>query len=175
MFKNFIGPDQELSQLTYFTSAPLNIDNTNRQRALFNANKLLNGEMFELVKGKYFNHDIKCPLCSQTFNRPTEKRTDVNIAIRMITDCFENKVDVLSLVTADTDLIPPIEYILDKFPTIKIKIYFPPSHFAYGLYDKVIKGNGKIIKLEEKVHLFRGSKIPYVVADDNKSYSIPEK
>jgi len=109
---------------------------------------------FELIYGKYYNREIECPQCQFKLNRPVEKRTDVNIAIRMIEDCFENRVDILSLVTAVSDLIPPIELIQKLFPQIKIKVYFPPNNYSYDLYNVVLSGKGKIIHLEKNFHHF---------------------
>ena len=130
---------------------------------------------FELIYGKYYNREIECPQCQFKLNRPVEKRTDVNIAIRMIEDCFENRVDILSLVTAVSDLIPPIELIQKLFPQIKIKVYFPPNNYSYDLYNIVLSGKGKIIHLEKNFHHFWNCKMPDIVTDGGKSYTIPEK
>ena len=96
-FEMFLGEDQELIKVIYFTASPLNQDKSSRQSAFLNANKGLNGERFEIVRGKYLEKKITCPNCKYTIIRPEEKKTDVNISIRMIADCFQNKTDSLIL------------------------------------------------------------------------------
>ena len=110
-FEMFLGENQELTKVVYFTASPLNKEKSSRQSSFLNANKLLNGDKFEIVRGKYLEKKIVCPNCKYTIIRPEEKKTDVNISIRMITDCFQEKTDSLILVSGDSDLLPPIEFI----------------------------------------------------------------
>lgn len=74
----FLGENQELIKVIYFTASPLNQDKNSRQSAFLNANKGLNGERFEIVQGKYLEKKITCPNCKYTTIRPEEKKTDVN-------------------------------------------------------------------------------------------------
>ena len=55
LFEQFLGPEQSLQKVVYFTASPLNPQKSSRQGTLFNANKLINGERFEIVRGKYFD------------------------------------------------------------------------------------------------------------------------
>ncbi|KAA6331007.1 hypothetical protein EZS27_020343, partial [termite gut metagenome] len=71
-------------KVIYFTASPLNPDKSNRQGAFLNVNKLLNENKFEVVRGKYLTKIIQCPNCNYAISRPEEKKTDVNVAIRMI-------------------------------------------------------------------------------------------
>ena len=167
--------DQVQTQLTYFTSISVDEENATRQRELFNANKLLNGDKFELVYGQYYPLNIKCSNCQYITHKHVEKRTDVNIAIKMIEDCYENRVDVISLVSADSDLIPSIELIQKIFPNILIRVYFPPSNYSYHFYKKIRKGKDMLIQLEKNFPNFIKSKMPDIVTDGVKSYTIPEK
>lgn len=86
--ESFLGEGQELTKVVYFTASPLNPDKSSRQSAFLNANKLINGDRFEIVRGKYLEKHIICPYCKGDISRPEEKKTDVNISIRMIEDCL---------------------------------------------------------------------------------------
>ena len=118
--ESFLGENQELVKVIYFTASPLNPEKNSRQSAFLNANKLLNGDRFEIVRGKYLEKHIRCPYCKGDISRPEEKKTDVNISIRMIEDCLTNTTDTVALVSADSDLVPPLELIQKLYPNISI-------------------------------------------------------
>jgi uncharacterized LabA/DUF88 family protein len=59
--------------------------------------------------------------------------TDVNIAVEMLTDAFENKFDTAILISADSDLTAPISSVLRLFPHKKVILAFPPDRFSYSL------------------------------------------
>ncbi len=53
--QGFLGEGQEVEKVIYFTASPLNPEKSSRQSAFLNANKLINGESFEVVRGKYLD------------------------------------------------------------------------------------------------------------------------
>lgn len=105
---------------------------------------------------------------------PEEKRTDVNIAVQLLGDCFLNKTDSLVIVTADSDIVPPIEFIKRNFPEKKLKIYFPPQVSSYDLQRVSIK---KPIYLEHNKIKFINSIMDETVCNSDKSDSatIPDE
>ena len=111
LFEHFLGNNQVLQKVLYFTAAPLKIQKSKRQELLFKANSLLNSSRFEVVKGQFYTKKLICPNCKIIYEKPEEKRTDVNIAVRMMGDCSLNNVDTLVLVCADSDLVPPLQFI----------------------------------------------------------------
>ena len=137
--QGFLGEGQEVEKVIYFTASPLNPEKSSRQSAFLNANKLINGDRFEVVRGKYLDKQIQCPNCHYAISRPEEKKTDVNISVRMIADCVLDATDTIVLVSADSDLVPPLEFIQKQYPEKRIKVYFPPSNFSCDLKDNLIK------------------------------------
>ena len=83
LFGSFLNGEQQLSKVVYFTASPLDADKSSRQSSFLNANKVLNEDIFEVVRGKYIEKPIHCPFCHNDFMRPEEKKTDVNISVRM--------------------------------------------------------------------------------------------
>ena len=79
--QHFIGENQELQKVYYFTASPLSIQKSNRQSVLFEANKLLNGNRLEIIKGMFYEKTVICPFCASEITKPEEKRTDVNISV----------------------------------------------------------------------------------------------
>lgn len=174
-FEMFLGEGQELVKVVYFTASPLNKDKSSRQSAFLNANKLLNGDRFEIVRGKYLEKKIVCPNCQYTIIRPEEKKTDVNISIRMIADCFQDKTNVLILVSGDSDLLPPIEFIQTNYPEKKIKVYFPPTIYSHSIDNNMKRHRSKVVLLEKSLNKFAHCQMPDVVSADAKIYTIPIK
>lgn len=173
--ESFLGPDQQLERVIYFTASPLSPLKNSRQSAFLNANKLLNGDRFEIVRGKYLEKHIICPYCKGDISRPEEKKTDVNISIRMIEDCVLDATDIIALVSADSDLVPPLELIQRLFPSVGIKVYFPPSNFSNDIMDNLTHHRSKPVLMIKNKHRFSSAIMPDSVSSEGKTYSIPEK
>lgn len=174
-FELFLGEDQELNKVIYFTASPLNPDKNSRQSAFLNANKLLNGNRFEIVRGKYISKEIKCPNCKYVMIRPEEKKTDVNISVRIIADCLKEQTDIIVLVSGDSDLLPPIEFIQSNYPEKKVKAFFPPSIYSRDIADNIRVHKGKITFLEKNLNKFLLVRMPDEVTKEGKTYTMPDK
>ncbi|HCC51310.1 MAG TPA: NYN domain-containing protein [Porphyromonadaceae bacterium] len=175
LFEQFLGKGQVLEKVVYFTASPLNKDKSSRQSAFLNVNKLINGDKFEIVRGKYLNKIIECPKCHYSISRPEEKKTDVSLSIRMIGDCIQDKTDILVLVSGDSDFIPPIEFLQKNYQGKNIKVYFPPAIFSSDLSANMKKHRSKPVFLKNNLPKFLISSMTDVVTKDGKSYSIPDK
>jgi len=175
LFEQFLGPEQVLDRVIYFTASPLNKEKNSRQSAFLNANKLLNGQKFEVVRGKYLEKIIVCPKCKYSISRPEEKKTDVNLSIRMVADCVQDKTDSLVLVSGDSDFIPPVEFIQKNYPEKNIRVYFPPSIFSSNLSDNMKRHKSKVVLLKNNLPKFLNCRMDDLVALNGKSYTIPEK
>ena len=175
LFQNFIGENQVLQKVYYFTAPPFSVRKSNRQTQLFEANKLLNGGRIEFVKGMFYEKRYQCPNCQYQYTIPEEKRTDVNISVCMMGDCGLNNVDTIVLVSADSDLIPPLEFILENFPEKKIRVYFPPDNSSGALRDFMRERNSRVVRLQYSKMKFLNSIMPDTVTKDGISYTIPPK
>lgn len=173
--RKFLGAEQELGKVVYFTAKPLRLDKAARQRELLKANKALHPNEFEVVEGRYLSKSILCPNCKRQFPRPEEKKTDVNISVRLLGDCMSNSSDRIVLVSADSDLIPPIKFILDNFPDKKIKVFFPPTLSSKETIAVMRRMSGKVVFMKNNYPKFKDSVMPDDVTVGEKTYTIPEK
>lgn len=92
----------------------------------------------QIIKGKYQKKLVRCQAeCAQEYSVPREKKTDVNIAVHMISDCLETTLDSLVLVSDDSDLEPAIAWIHKKYSKLPITVYIPklPEDFDVRRYD----------------------------------------
>jgi len=175
LFEHFIGENQVLQKVYYFTAPPFSVSKSNRQTFLFEANMLLNGNRFEVVKGQFYEKQLICPVCKSIYTKPEEKRTDVNISVQMMGDCSLNNVDTLVLVCADSDLVPPLQFIKRHHPNKKIRVYFPPDNFSGALRDFMKANKGNVVRLERNKIKFLNSIMPDVVVKDGATQTIPAK
>ena len=107
--KSFLKEDEELECVKYFTARPLNFGKRERQNTLMRVNKKLNGDRFKIYYGKYTRKTITCRAsCKENFELLEEKQTDVNIAINIMEDYITGKCAKTILISADSDLLPPL-------------------------------------------------------------------
>ncbi len=45
-----------------------------------------------------------------------EKKTDVNLAVRIVEDAYENRFDRAYIISCDTDIVPAINLVKQRFP-----------------------------------------------------------
>ena len=174
-FEHFLLKGQSLQKVYYFTAPDRNPDRRIRQEALFRANELINGSRFEVVNGLYYDKPFSCRICNARFTVPEEKRTDVNICAYMMRDCALDDVDGLILVTADSDLITPIELIKRHYQNKKLRLFFPPAAFSRDIYNLIKSYKQNVILLKKHKHRFNIAVMPDTVTKNGNSYSIPPK
>ena len=65
--------------------------------------------------------------------------TDVNIATEILKDAYQDKFDVALLISADSDLVPPIKTVKELFSKKRIAIAFPPDRWSADLTNSADK------------------------------------
>lgn len=169
----FIDPiTSELTKVKYFTAPAVSMQKRLRQSALLNANLNLYPNLFQVINGKFSDKEIDClASCKETFITKEEKKTDVAIGVTMLLDCYENSVDRLILVSADSDQIPTLKAIKSKFPEKRVQVFFPPNRTSTEIFDLC----KPITYLGEKEAKFKHSMLPEAFSVGVKNYSRPEK
>lgn len=71
--------------------------------------------------------NIRCRHCSTSFVAHEEKETDVNLAVQLVADAYENRFDQAFVVSRDSDLTSPLRFIRGRFPEKKLKVIAPPE------------------------------------------------
>lgn len=150
--EQFIRPHQELVRVNYFSAIQKSKGKQDRQDLFLSANK--QNPKFQLFLGKFLEKTINYN--GQLIKTFEEKETDVHIAVQMIRDIVLDQCDISVLISADSDLIPPINFINELKPKHKIFVYFPPSRFSYDLKQKA----NNVISLENHELKFKDSVFP---------------
>jgi uncharacterized LabA/DUF88 family protein len=153
-FESFLKPHQELVTLKYFSAVQKNSGKADRQDLFFQANKV--NSKFHLELGKFLQKKFTCRNCQDSIIQFEEKETDVRIATHMLSDVVHKKCDISILVSADSDLIPPIEAIREMNHQHKIWTYFPPQRYSSDL----VSLSDRYVKLERHPIKFDESQLP---------------
>lgn len=81
----------------------------------------------EPVFGHYIHEPRKCLSCNDTWQKPTEKETDINLALSIFNDARLDVFDVAYLVTADSDQGSTARFLRQCFPEKKLISVAPPE------------------------------------------------
>lgn len=133
--RNLLQTDQQLVCTKYFTSlvssTPQDPDKNRRQVAFLDALKMLPN--FQIFYGHYLQHTQTCRKCNASWIVPDEKMTDVNIAVELMVDAFQDQFDTALVISADSDLTAPIEAVRRLFPAKRVVVFFPPGRSSKRL------------------------------------------
>jgi len=109
--------------IKYFTAL---VYGDKRKRQLVYNKALETRPLVEIVLGIHKRKHLTCQAkCRQQFRTFEEKRTDVNIAVHLLRDAYEDRCDTFVVVSGDSDLVPPIEAIRARFPKKRVFVYVP--------------------------------------------------
>ena len=132
LVQNLLKPYQKLVLVKYFTARVISSpDKQKRQSNFIEALETLND--FEIFYGKYQLNPVQCPSCRWQGQQPNEKMTDVNIATEILKDAYQDKFDAALLMSADSDLVPPVKAVRQLFPAKRVIVAFPPARSSADL------------------------------------------
>lgn len=136
-FFRLLRPHDQILRIRYFTALSSGGKSMD-QLAYLRAIETL--PLVNVIRGRYKNKSVKClvrPACAvadkdRFFNTPEEKRTDVNIAVSMLDDAYQNLCDHLILVSGDSDLVPAVNMVRTRFPAKIVTVYVPSRNPIRG-------------------------------------------
>lgn len=77
------------------------------------------------VLGKFKEKDRNCNKCESMWKAHEEKETDVNIALHILDQAYQDKFDRAVIVSADSDFSPVIRLTKERFPEKQFRILTP--------------------------------------------------
>ena len=130
--RNLLKADQTLVHTKYFTSRIRGLpDKVKRQNTYIEAIQTLTD--VSVAFGKYQSNPRTCRKCGFVYEAAQEKMTDVNIAVELLQDAFQDAFDTAVLISADSDLIAPIAAVKRLFPEKRVVVACPPGRFSVHL------------------------------------------
>lgn len=82
--------------------------------------------------GQYLTSVKTCSSCGASWNVPSEKMTDVNIAVELLSAAFLNEFDTAMVISGDSDLAPAVEKTRQLFGK-RVVVAFPPARYSFRL------------------------------------------
>lgn len=130
-----LKPGQTLEGVHYFTSRIRangnNVPDMQRQTTYLEALGTLPG--LQTHFGHYLEKPKRCRLCGAQWMDYEEKMTDVNIAVQLMGDAFDDRFDTALIVSGDSDLTTPVRKLRAQFPNKRIVVVFPPGRTSFEL------------------------------------------
>jgi len=77
--------------------------------------------------GQFKAKDRSCRSCGAKWIAHEEKETDVNIALWLLCEAYEDNFDEAFVISRDSDLTPAVRMVVEGFPNKSIKIISPPN------------------------------------------------
>jgi uncharacterized LabA/DUF88 family protein len=116
-------PDHDLMSVNYFSAfATWRLEAFARHREFVHA---LEATGVNAVLGRFKEKDRECWKCRSAWKDHEEKETDVNIAIWLVRDAYEDRFDRALLISGDSDLSPAVRMVKVTFPHKEIRVIAP--------------------------------------------------
>jgi len=121
---HFLKPERhQLLDVIYFTAlANHKPDGLNRHKLFIEA---LESKKVEVVLGNFKKVSRHCKNCGQKYTAHEEKRTDVNLAVRLLDLAHKDLFDTAIIISSDSDYVSALELVRKNFPKKTIGIVFP--------------------------------------------------
>jgi uncharacterized LabA/DUF88 family protein len=130
--QNLLKPNQKLLLTKYFTARIAGPpDKEKRQSTYIEALETLT--RFQIFYGKYQLNPRQCSQCGFQDEVPNEKMTDVNIAVEILKDAYQDEFDIALLISADSDLVPPVKAVRELFCSKRVVVASPPGRYSASL------------------------------------------
>jgi uncharacterized LabA/DUF88 family protein len=130
--QRLLKPDQILVTTKYFTAVVTHPPDKNKRQSTY-LEALSTLPNFHIFYGHYLADTVTCRNCGYVYTTHHEKMTDVNIAVELLTDAFQDSFDVALLISADGDLVGPVKKVNRMFPRKRVVVVFPPGRYSNAL------------------------------------------
>lgn len=119
-----LSDNQLLIEIKYFTSRVTNNPEKHKRQSTYL--EALETTGIKIIYGLYKSKKVECQNCGHLWQFANEKMTDVNIATHLLTDAYEDLFDTAILISGDSDLVPPIKAVHNRFISKSVSVFFPP-------------------------------------------------
>lgn len=126
----------------------------------------------EPVMGKFYEKDRECKTCGRKWIAHEEKNSDVNLAVYMLDDAYQNNFDMALLISRDSDLSMALWKIAERFPSKDVVILAPPGQRHSKDLAKCVPQ--KRLRQIKPIHLQR-SLLPEHLANEHLTATRPSE
>lgn len=153
LLEEFIDKKTQVLGDVYYFSAYADWHPQKRTRHMVYVRALKN-EKVTPVMGKFKEKEVSCQRCGHTWKMHEEKETDVNIAVFLVREAYNDSYDQAIIVSGDSDLVPPVRLLKDIFPRKKVKVICPPERLHSKELGSIAHKRAKIKTIHLERNLF---------------------
>lgn len=132
--QQFLRVNQTLGDVHYFTARirdnGRNAADRKRQGTYLEA---LQTRRADIQYGHFLEKTVQCHHCRATWTSYEEKMSDVNLAVQLQADAFDNAFDTAFIISGDSDMAPPIRRIRQRFADKRLLVILPPARHSAEL------------------------------------------
>jgi len=130
--ESLLWPEQRLVLVRYFTTRVKNDPGAARRQSIYiDALRARGG--IEIDFGFFSSKTTACKGCGRRWSKSVEKKTDANIAVRLLNDAYDNRFDMALVISGDGDLSPAIEAVRYRNPEKRVLVATPPRRWSNPL------------------------------------------
>ncbi len=172
LMETFTNPaNHKLVDVYYFTAiAEWLINPAKRHKKFIRAQEACG---VKVILGSFKEKSSGCKTCGTTWISHEEKQTDVNIAVTMIREAYNDNFDEAFIVSQDSDFAPALQVINGLSKKRKIKLISPPGFRHSKELGQYAHKTGSI-----KIPHLENCRMPFKIEDTKTKYLIttrPEK
>lgn len=119
--------------------------------------------------GHYADDHRACPSCNHQWIRPSEKQTDINVALSVFDAARQNKIDHAYILSADSDQAATVTWFTGAFPDKAITLVIPPNRPG----SKLMRDKGGRQKIQLNASHFERCHFGAVVTDGTTTINRP--
>jgi uncharacterized LabA/DUF88 family protein len=123
--ESYLKPDDEMVRVVFFTA--LNTWDAQKRQRHVNFINAIEAFGVEVVKSRFDSPQKYCHRHARHCPIREEKQTDVALSIEILSDCYELGIERVLLMTADSDHVPMVKRVREKFPTTIVLMVAPPK------------------------------------------------
>lgn len=125
-----IRPDDEIERIRYFTSEA---GGPARDRQAVYLQALGTLPKVTVHLGRFKRKTFTCGVAdcafagSRQYRGREEKETDVALGVTLVDDAYQDRADRFVIVSGDSDLVPAIRLVQERFPEKRVVVYIPAT------------------------------------------------
>ncbi|MGO8916054.1 MAG: NYN domain-containing protein [Stellaceae bacterium] len=123
-------PGEELVKVAYFSAYATWLPPQYARHRLYVTELMAAG--VECHMAQFNVRTVSCRSCRATWKSREEKETDVHFALTFLEDALDNTFHRALIVSADSDYIPAVRKVRNRFPAKEIFIAAPPGRYGHA-------------------------------------------
>ncbi len=127
--ERLLQPNQTLQEVKYFSAFAKWRESYTRH---FTYVEMLKDVGVLPTMSHFKNKNKYCKSCNVKWVEHEEKETDIRIALSILMDAEDDKFDVAIVITADSDLVPVIEGVKERFKHKHVFLAIPPRRYRFA-------------------------------------------